>query len=636
MEPLPTEDELRRRTLFTPCETKEQLANWIRVFLDIDLPDCTVSEESNSNPMDLLWELYSKARANDDESFAQVMAYAGRGGYKTLSASVLEILSIFHMRRNVGHMAATKEQSKRSQEYVRDFMAKPYIADYKVVDKEMRVEIAYFHDKETGRYLTTAQYNEVPDELKRNFEKRSNFIQIVICSLRGANGLHAEFCVADELDTIEGEQVRGYKEFKNIPKARNGLMPITLLTSTRKFSYGLVQQELDNAEKTGLHTRHWNSIDTAERCLPARHRPEEPMVDLYVNDDAMDVVQEERYNELDPKTKEKYVKHRAFAGCVTCPLFSGCKTRLATHQTSTSPMLSPLGELIPKFKSQTLDDVQTQLLCRKASSAGLIYSKFNPEIHMKTGREIWRMAFDEDPGREVTKTELMDEFLAKGARFYAGMDFGFTHNFAVTMSVVWGQFCFITTVIAAPGLELDEKIAICEPLKKYDPTIFGDTEAPADIKTFKRKGFKMREWDKYKGSVKAGIEVVRMKLKPASGPASLFLLKGDPGCEALAADFLKYHFLTDANGNISDEPDENGDDILDSMRYMVMNVFAPKGKVLLPPSAPMPTISGTEVVNPGRQAEWMQEKIRSLTGDPENTSGTGSVSIRKGKFSFDV
>src|SRR4051812_83939 len=109
-------DELLKKVLFVPCESKQDLQTWIRVYLDIDFPDCIVSEESNSSPMDLIWEIYDKARKNSDETFSRVMAYAARGTFKTLGASILEILTLLHLGRNIGHMAATKDQSERSQE----------------------------------------------------------------------------------------------------------------------------------------------------------------------------------------------------------------------------------------------------------------------------------------------------------------------------------------------------------------------------------------------------------------------------------------------------------------------------------------------------------------------------------------
>lgn len=632
-----TRDDILRRALFIPCETKEALGRWIRVYLHVDLPDAIVSEESNSSPIDMMWEIYDKARKNDDENFSRVMAYATRGGFKTLGASILEILNLLHLRRNIGHMAATKDQSERSQEYVRDFLNKPYIRDFKLGDNKKRVEIVRYHDPITGNNITQTKFDQLTEESKSTYTRYSNFIQIVICSLQGANGLHSEFFCVDELDTVDGERVRGYKESKNIPKARDGLMPITLLTSTRKFSYGLVQKELDRAHKSGMHVRHWNVIDITAKCLPDRHKPDLPKVDLYINDDSLEVLEKNSWEALDEKAQEKFYKKEGFAGCVKCPLFAACKGRLATHQTSNSAMLSPIGEIIGKFKDQSVEDVITQLLCRKPSSAGLIYSRFNREVHMRTAEQMSEMITGKVV-KNIGKKQLMDLCFQNGAEFFAGMDFGFTHNFAVVAGAMWGRYMLILDVISIKGLELEEQISICKKLLQYNTKIFADKAYPQHITTFNRRGFNMRDWDKGPGSLKAGIEVVRMKIKPASGEAEMFFLKGDGGCEYLGDQLESYHYVTDAAGEVTEDPDKVNDDEMDALRYMVMNVFAPKGKVRIErdreqlKSVTDQLLEQTETPTVNN---WMKDKIDSLVGETNPEDEREPVSIKKGKFFFD-
>lgn len=551
------------------------------MYLNLDMPDCVVSEESTSSPMDLIWEIYSKAKNNDDEAYSRVMAYATRGGFKTLGASILEVLIMLHLKRNIGHMAATKDQSDRSQEYVVNFMNFPFIREFKTSENKKRIEITRYEHKETQYNLTEAEWKALPTTEQDSYTRYANFLQIVICSLTGANGLHSEFFCVDEVDTIDGERVRGYRESKNIPKARNGLLPITLLTSTRKFSYGLVQKELDTSAKTKLQVRHWNVIDILERCPASRHKPEEPMTARWVNDETLEVLDDTGYATLDAKTKQDFVSHKAFAGCVTCPLFSICKTRLATHQTSSSPMLSPIGEIAAKIQDQSLEDVQTQLMCRKPSSAGLIYPKFSRAIHMKSATQIMEIASGSPITKRVSKQELIDWFIEHDGKFYTGIDFGFNHPFAAVTGVVWGNFCFVIDCISQSNLELDDKIAACGKLVVMNPTVFADPEDPASAKTFARKGgFHVREWDKGAGSVKAGIDIVRTKLRPAVGNPSLFLLAGDEKVELLASRIEGYHFETDVAGEVSEKPAKVDDDELDALRYMVMNAFANRGKIV--------------------------------------------------------
>jgi len=61
------------------------------------------------------------------------------------------------------------------------------------------------------------------------------------------------------------------------------------------------------------------------------------------------------------------------------------------------------------------------------------------------------------------------------------------------------------------GLELDDQVPAAEFLKTvYDnPPFMQIPTTQRSTKTFIRKGFKMRDWDKKPYSVKAGIEIVR-------------------------------------------------------------------------------------------------------------------------------
>lgn len=53
------DQEERIRFFFEPCQSKEELRQFVKVFLKVDLPDETVDEESNSNPLQFVWDVYS-------------------------------------------------------------------------------------------------------------------------------------------------------------------------------------------------------------------------------------------------------------------------------------------------------------------------------------------------------------------------------------------------------------------------------------------------------------------------------------------------------------------------------------------------------------------------------------------------
>ena len=626
------EIEAMRRALFTVCESKEQLSRWVRVFLGIHLPDCIVSDESNSSPMDALWEIYNKAHLNNDENFSRVLTYANRGGGKTLSASILEVLYALHLGRDVIHLAAIFDQSQLAQGYCRDHFNKPYLRDFRIGQNVKKIEVCRYYNKDSGISLTQNEWEGLDETSKLKYVRKYNYLQIVLCTLQSTNGQHGSAMTLDELDVIPLQHRGAYEEAKHIPDPRDGKLPITLLTSTRKFSWGLVQEEITKAAETGLHVRHWNAIDITQPCLPERHKPELPRQLYYIDDANLKHITEDDYLLLSGPQQEKFYPKEGFAGCKSCPIFSACKGRLATHQQSKSVMLKPISSLINTFKQSSVPAVQTQVLCRQPDSSGLIYPKLNRDIHMKTASQMAETMTGEPQSKDFSKADLLKLMVERGVSFFAGMDFGFTHAFAVGMGGVFGHNMFVVTVVAMSGLELDEKISVCEPLREFEPTIYGDPEAPADVKTFRRKGFNMAKWDKYKGSVKAGIEIVRMKLMPAVGDPQLFFLKDDPGCELAVKKLMTYHFMTDAGGASSEEPDKDDDDIADCIRYLVMNVFAPRGNLKMPktpgPRADMTIDQEAQHSN----SEIMGNKITELTGEVQSTSEI--LDIKKGRFKF--
>jgi hypothetical protein len=576
---IPNTDELKRRILFTPLESKEGLHDWIHLFLGLDIPDCIVDEQSTSSPMDSIWEVYDKARRNDDPKFNFVLNYAARDSFKTLGAAILEVLMLAHLGRSVAHMAAIEPQAKKSQEYVKKFLRSSLLREFVVGDNMRKVEICRFYNADTGISLSPRDFERLSTPAEKMLYKQiSNYIVIIICTLAGANSEHVPFMVVDEVDVVTNP--KAYEEARAIPAPFEGKSPITLLTSTRKFSFGLVQKEIDRAEESGLLIRHWNIIDVTAPCPETRHLPKEPRIPIYRSDDTLRALSEAEFEDLPEETKESYVRDEGFAGCLSkCKIFAACKGRLATHQKNTSSLLKPIDHTQSLFRKFSPEMAKAQLLCWKPSSEGMIYPRFDRTVHMLTAAQIAEKVTGDRFDPKMTKGQLVALLKSREVQWHAGMDWGYTHNFATVIAARDGSRMFVLDVIAQPELELGQKLSLCETrLKPYNANIWPDPAYPSDIKTFKRNGYRMRDWDKYKGSVAGGIEVVRLKLWPTVGQPELFFLAGDEGCELLVKRMQAYHFLTDAAGNVTDQPDDEDDDECDALRYLVMNVFAPKGK----------------------------------------------------------
>lgn len=611
----------KRKLLFRPCKTKEHFRAWCRTFLDLDFPDCTVLEESTSNPLEAAWFFYDRMVRNDLEGFGRAMTYSCRGGFKTLSAAALETMVLLHTNRNIGHMAAIDRQSQKSAEYVKGFFEKPLLREFKAGNNARGVRIVNYTHENTGEVLTENEFMSLLPAQREPYRRKDNYLKIVICTLAGSQSDHVEFFVVDELDVVPKQNVRAYHLAQNIPDPRDGMLPLTLLTSTRKSRAGLVQQEIDRAGDTGLKAFHWNLIDITQACEVSRHRPDLPRATYYVNDDLVKHVTAEEFEVMNPGQQKKWYPVEGFAGCRGCRIFSACKGRLATHQKSTSPMLKQISFAVNQFNgSKTPELITTEYLCRKPDATGLVYPRLNKELHCISAAEMAEKITGEPHPESFTKADLIRLLASRGAEFTAGMDFGFTNRFATSVIAIYGPNVFVIDCYSEQGLELDEQIANSEYLKTVygNPPVYPDVAYPGSIKTFRRRGFKMKDWDKNAGSVKSGIEIVRTLLWSAKGAVRMFFLKDDPGVERLVSTLSNYKYQFDAQGNPTEEPDKTESDEPDSIRYAVMNAMGSRGAIISggttaevsrPGQPSFPTGN-----KPGATQQWMSKAISDALG----------------------
>jgi len=585
--------------------------------------------------MDMLWETYERAIKNDDPTFNRVLYFASRDSFKTLGAAILEVLAVMHLDRDVAHMAAIESQSRKSQQYVKKFLSSPILRDYVVGDNQEITWIVRYLHKGTGDNLTEDQFKELPKTEQDLCEEVRHFIRIVICTMAGANSEHVPLFVVDEVDVVRDP--RAYEEAKFIPAPRDGKMPITVLTSTRKFSFGLVQKEIDQARETGLKIRHWNIIDVTQACPPERHKPDLPKLTVYRSDEELRAVSEATFEEMSPERQDKYVRdENVMAGCSTCKLYPMCQGRLATKQTSRSSLLKPIDHTINQFYTASLPNAQAQLLCKKPSTEGLIYPQFDRDVHMLTASEMAERITGDKYPETLTKTELVAIMKAQGMKPSAGMDFGYTHNFAAVAGFTDGYRAYCIEVMSQAELDPVQKVELSKKqLKYFDPVIYPDPEDPGMAKILRKSGFRMKEWKKTPGSVRGGIDIVRMLMRPAVGEPRFYLLAGDEGCELLAKRISAYHWALQPDGTIGKDPDDELDDECDALRYWLMNVFAPRGtlKVGRDPLQQTPEEQARHRLETAER-KWFNQILaeNGVNDNAEGTLGAGS----QGSFKWNI
>lgn len=638
-----TPEALKRAALFVPCDTKEHLQRWIRVYLGLDLPSATICDDdtstapSNSNAMDVVWEIYNKARDGTDPNFQRILIYAARDSFKTVCCSILEILCLFHLKRSVAHMAAIESQASKCASYIKKYLQRPILRDYVNGKNKRNIEITRYESpgRET---LSQTQYDalcETSPAIAAEYSMLSYYMQILIATMSGANSEHVPFLVLDELDLAPPGPV---KEAFMIPSpGERGELPITLMVSSRKFSFGMVQQEIDAAEETGLVVRHWNIIDVTKTCPPKRHLPDEPKIPIYYSEDLLKAVSAEAFAGIPDIDRDKfhYKREDGYAGCLkNCKLFSVCRGRLATKQTSDSPLLKSVDHVTGMFKTFAKDPeiAKAQLMCWKPSSVGLIYPYLSSVMHRLSAAKIAMELTGESYPETFSKAELIQLMKSRNMAFHSGMDFGFTHNFAVVTGALDGHRIFIVDVIAVAGLEIAEKVDLCNrQIKHFNSLIYPDPAYPSDIKSFRKAGYRCKNFVK---EVLTGINAVRSKLMPSLGAEpEVFFLSGDEGVDFLFKRMSRYHWILDAAGKPTDEPDKTDDDECDAIRYLFQNLFGQSSKITVSAGPNKPADPASDSPEIKKENQWMADKIRELT---DSQSPSGDVKIRKGGFIFDI
>lgn len=75
--------ETRKKLFFKKCETKEELSKFIQLFFGLHLPDQTVSRFADTNPLQIIWEVYDICvNKNNPEDIEELLYVAGRGSGK--------------------------------------------------------------------------------------------------------------------------------------------------------------------------------------------------------------------------------------------------------------------------------------------------------------------------------------------------------------------------------------------------------------------------------------------------------------------------------------------------------------------------------------------------------------------------
>jgi len=536
--------------------------------------------------------------------------------HNTISVAILELLLLLHFQLEIGHAAATEEQSSVGLGYIENFL--------------LKVE----------PLMTKAGWENITQN-KRVFrfktpQGKQPFIKIVICNPKGMNSLHANVLFLDELDLADPKAL---KEGVNIVGYSKGIHGVKVYLSTRKYAFGNMAQAIEKAPQMNYKIVNWNIIDVTERCPKERHLPDQPKEDRYVLKNLpLQQISKEEYEAIPDIEKSKWeLIPQAYAGCAKCPLLPVCKGRLAKKpETATGGFYKPISSIIQKFAENDADTAEAQLMCWKPGSAGLVYPRFvsTPgKGNVITTKEAYESLFGPTK-RVITDITLIQEMKNLGISFYAGVDWGYIHDFVIVIcAVLPNEEVWLMETYAAPGLEFVDQLEIAKTFRdKYNVVKwFADTAYPQHIKSFIKNGMKCPPFTK---DVFGGIEAVRSKITNASGKRLFKVILNESNKKAISA-ISKHRFQLDGQGNVTLKPDDERGiaDICDALRYIGQNVWPVKGSF-------RPDVVWTEEqlkdvqqsTNPTHSQQMKEEIAKRVADTPKGTRGTG----KKGGFYWNM
>lgn len=539
-----------KETFFAKFTEPRHLKDWCLTFLGVDLPLGHIDPDSNSSPVEWMYEAYDNYRHNRGNQVRGYVVLSSRESYKTLSESIWAIIMMCHFGCSIAHMAAIESQGRTAFGYIEKYLekVKPFIeaSGLVVVEQNSRNVII---KGQTGWQASVA---------------------LIIATLQGANSPHTNIMSIDEVDVMRFPQA--YEEAKLIPGVFNGQFPITVATSTRKFAFGLMEKEINDAPKKRRKVLRWNILDVTERCGEERHRPNEPKVKRWVgNELPLSNMSEEQHKSLSPEDQKNYREQEGYAGCAECPLLQVCGMRLANRsKEDRGGLYKPIDFTIGQFEGLDPDMADAQLLCNKPSRAGLIYKRFDErEVVGNTLTLDQAMQFlGVTDVQDVTIDDLAEKLFSMGAKFKAFIDWGFTHYFVITVAVqVANGDRWILDCFAYQEMDPDEKVQVgkraADIYKKV--RFWPDNEDPSMIKMFRKNKLLCTD---FKKDVAGGINETRTLIVDATLRRRLKVIK-HKRTEQVLEMFRKHHFKLDAAGEPTDEPDDDElADIGDTVRYM--------------------------------------------------------------------
>jgi|GEM_PF-2958548 len=360
----------RQELFFEPLQSKDELRNWLKIFLNMELPDESVDEESNSNALQFVWDVYSAL--SNKTGPKRFVAACSRNSGKTLTACVIRFLGMIHYRRNGTHLAATLEQSQSATLYFEEFLTVP--------------EIAPFVKTNNTR---TKELSGLPPNSWTSVGKCK--VRVATATIRGVNSQRGSLNFVDECDLVDAS-ILSEKAWIADPTPE-GLPPVEVSLSSRKSNSGPIQRLITEAESgdKSIALHKWSLVDWMRKCPTEEHHPDLGMETLFVNTENLKLSWGPReYSLLSDGEKQIQKQYTTFTGCKTCPAVVACLGRSA-NRTSCKGRLRDsqfVGNVLKEAADPSV--IIAQGLNWRPQSSAVVFRLFNRRTHFHGPVEFYR------------------------------------------------------------------------------------------------------------------------------------------------------------------------------------------------------------------------------------------------------
>jgi hypothetical protein len=215
--------------------TKQDLKNYVKVFLGIDVPGKSICP-NHSAPMDYLAHAFFSDFNEAKKLNADAVVWANRGGGKTELAAVATLLDcIFKPDCQVRILGGSLEQSNRMYDYLLEFLGKGFAG---FVKGKARKE-------------------------KCGFANNSS-VEVLTQSATSVRGCHIQKLRCDEVELFD-EQVFSAAQF--VTQSTDSITAAMEVISTMHRPYGLMHKVIASAEQRDVAIFKWCIWEVIEKCV---------------------------------------------------------------------------------------------------------------------------------------------------------------------------------------------------------------------------------------------------------------------------------------------------------------------------------------------------------------------------------